>query len=349
MLPVSPLAKHNGKGNQMRSTFVGLSFCCLFSLIGCSNSKVEPSADSGPKKLRIAVIPKGTSHSFWKSIHAGAVKAEKEFGDVTVLWKGPPAEDNRTEQINIIDNFVTNQVDGIVLAPLDRTAVVKPVDMAMAKKIPVVIVDSGLDSENITSYISTDNYNGGKVAAEYMGKLLGGKGNVIVLRYQVGSESTEQREKGFLDTIAKDFPDIKVISSEQYAGATQPSALAQAENLLTRFKGEVNGWFCPCEPVTAGTAQAVKNAGLGGQIKIVGFDSGPDVMVAMREGIVHGLVMQDPINMGYLGVKNARAAIKGETVEKRVSTGEFLVTPENMNEERSKELHSPDLAKWLGE
>jgi ribose transport system substrate-binding protein len=317
------------------------------ALAGCQGP--APPASTGPKKLRVAVVPKGTSHAFWKSIHAGAAKAEAEFPDVEIIWKGPAQEDNRTEQINIIDNFTTDRVDGIVLAPLDRTALVKPVSTAMAKSIPVVVIDSGLETDDIVSYISTDNYNGGRLAGQYMGKLLAGKGNVIVLRYQVGSESTEQREKGFLETLAQEFPDIKVISSEQYAGASQPSALSQAENLLTRFKDEVNGWFCPCEPVTAGTAQAVKNAGLAGTIKIVGFDSGPDVMTAMRDGVVHGLILQDPINMGYLGVKTVRSHIKGEPVDKRVPTGEYLLTPENIDEPRSQELHSPDLDKWLDE
>lgn len=330
--------------------FGSFAVCSLLALgiAGCN----APSPDAGtgsPAKLRIAVVPKGTSHAFWKSIHAGALKAEQEFPDVEIVWKGPAQEDDRTEQINIIDNFITTRVDGIVLAPLDRTALVKPVDNAMAKKIPVAIIDSGLDSTNVTSYISTDNYNGGKIAAQHLAKLLGGKGNVILLRYQIGSESTEQREKGFLETLVAEFPEIKVISDNQYAGATQPSALAKAENLITRFKDEVQGWFCPCEPVTAGTAQAVKNAGLAGKIKIVGFDSGPDVMTAMREGLVHGLVVQDPINMGYLGVKTIRSVLKGEKVESRIPTGEYLVTPENIEEPRSKELHSPDLAKWLKE
>jgi ribose transport system substrate-binding protein len=327
---------------------IALGALLLFIAGGCTPS-ASPADGGKPAKLRIAVVPKGTSHAFWKSIHAGACKAEQELGDVEIIWKGPAQEDDRTEQINIIDNFITTRVDAIVLAPLDRTALVKPVDNAMAKKIPVAIIDSGLDSENITSYISTDNYNGGRVGARHLASLLGGKGNVVVLRYQIGSESTEQREKGFLETLAAEFPEIKVISDNQYAGATQPSALAKAENLITRFKDEVQGWFCPCEPVTAGTAQAVKNAGLSGKIKIVGFDSGPDVMTAMREGIVHGLVVQDPINMGYLGVKTLRSVLRGDQVEKRIPTGEYLVTPENIDEPRSKELHSPDLSKWLQE
>lgn len=306
------------------------------------------SAD-GPKVLRIAVVPKGTSHAFWQSIHAGARKAEQELDDVEVIWKGPAEEDDQTEQINIVQTFASGRADAIVLAPLDRAALVKPVDSAMSREVPVVVIDSGLDSENITSYISTDNYNGGKLAAQHMGELLGGKGNVVVLRYQVGSDSTELREKGFLETIEADFPDITVVSQDQYAGATLPSALAQAENLLTRYKGEVDGWFCPCEPVTAGTARAIKNAGLVGEIKVVGFDAGSDVVSDLREGVIHGLVLQDPIGMGYLGVKTAVAKLHGENIDERISTGEFLLTADNMDEPKMVELHSPDLSKWLDE
>lgn len=322
-----------------------LALVSALTLGGCSPA--PQGGDSGAKKFRIAVVPKGTSHAFWQSIHAGARKAEKELGDVEVIWKGPAEEDDQTEQINIVQTFAGGRADAIVLAPLDRAALVKPVEDAMAHDVPVVIIDSGIDTDDITSFIATDNYNGGRLAAQHMGKILDGKGNVIVLRYQVGSDSTEQREKGFLETIEKEFPEIKVISSDQYSGATMPAALAQAENLLTRYKGEVNGWFCPCEPVTAGTARAVKNAGLAGQVKIVGFDAGSDVVNELREGNIHGLVLQDPIGMGYLGVKTAVDKLKGETVEKKVSTGEYLLTPENIDEPRSKELHSPDLAQWL--
>ncbi|MEM7388192.1 MAG: substrate-binding domain-containing protein, partial [Verrucomicrobiota bacterium] len=192
----------------------------------------EPSSSSG---TRIAVIPKGTTHEFWQSIHAGAIKAQnelKEAGeDVEIIWQGPLKEDDREQQLQIVENFTVKRVSAIVLAPLDDQALVSPVRTATEAGIPVVVIDSGLKSDDYVSFVATDNYKGGVMAAEHMAELLGGQGNVMVLRYQVGSASTTKRENGFLETMAK-HSGIKVISSDQYAGATRNKALDKSESLL---------------------------------------------------------------------------------------------------------------------
>src|SRR3974390_2399763 len=172
----------------------------------------------------IAVIPKGTTHEFWKSINAGAVKAQRELTaagtKVQIIWKGPLREDDRDQQIQVVENFMTRRVSAIVLAPLDSRALVRPVHNAVQTKVPVVIMDSDLKSDQYVSFVATDNYKGGQLAGEQMGKLLGGQGNVILLRFQVGSASTEAREAGFLEVLKKDYPGIKILSSDQHAGAT---------------------------------------------------------------------------------------------------------------------------------
>ena len=343
----------------MRRSLLGISTLGLLAMLatGCGDTSgdgtgsaaTDGGASTGPKKYRIAVIPKGTLHEFWKSIHAGALKAQQELGNVEIDWRGPVKEDDKDQQIQVVETFINDQVDAIVLAPLDKTALRNPVRQAKERNIPVVIVDSGLDYDNIDSYIATDNYNGGAIAAKEMGRLLDGKGNIVVLRYQTGSASTEQREQGFLETLAKEFPEIKVLSENQESGATREGALAKAENLLTTFGSEIDGWFCPCEPVTLGTIKAIANKGMAGKIKVVGFDSTPEVVRSLREGALDGVVLQDPVNMGYLGVMTAVAALEGRPVEKKISTGEYLITPENMDEARNRELHSPDLTKWLPE
>ncbi len=166
---------------------------------------------------------------------------------------------------------------------------------------------------------------------------------------RLGSASTEQREQGFLDTLKKEFPTIKVIESEQFAGATRESALAKAESIVARFGDQINGWFCPCEPVTYGSMRAFKQKNLLGKIKLIGFDTSDEMVAAVRADQVHGLILQDPVNMGYLGVKSALAAIEGKPLEKVVSTGENLIIKQNIDEPKSKLLHSPDLKPWLGE
>jgi ribose transport system substrate-binding protein len=307
---------------------------------------------AGKTTLSIAVIPKGTTHEFWKTIHAGAVKAERELGaagtPIKIIWKGPLKEDDRTSQIDVVQNFVGQGVSGIVLAPLDRTALAAPVELAVGAKIPVVIIDSGLESDKQTSFIATNNLEGGKLGGKRLGEVLGGKGKVILLRYQEGSASTEQREAGFLEAM-KAFPGIELISTDQHAGATRDTALTASQNVLNRFKDEVAGIFTPNESSTAGMALALKELGLSGKIKHVGFDASEPLLAALKAGDIQGLVVQDPFNMGYLGVKTLVDAISGKPVAKQVDTPVQLVTPENLAQPEIKALIEPPLAEYLGE
>ena len=214
------------------------------------------------KKYRVIVIPKGTTHEFWKTLHAGTLQAAKELGNVEVIWQGPQKEDDRVYQIQLVQNAVAAGVDGIVIAPLDSRALVEPIEAAIAKGIPVLIYDSALESTKPVSYIATNNYHGGVLAAQRLGELLKGEGRVILLRYAVGSESTEQREKGFTDTLAKEFPKIKLISDSEYAGPTSDSAQQKAQSLVTRYRGQVDGIFCPNESSTFGMLRALDGAGM---------------------------------------------------------------------------------------
>jgi ribose transport system substrate-binding protein len=214
------------------------------------------------KKWRVIVIPKGTTHEFWKSIHAGTLKAAEELGNVDVIWQGPQKEDDRVQQIQLVQNAIAAGVDGIVLAPLDARALVDPVEAAVAKGIPVVIFDSALESKKIVSYVATDNYNGGVLAARRLGEVLNGRGKVILLRYAVGSASTEQRENGFTETLAKDFPGISLLSDTEYAGPTSDSAQQKAQSLVTRYRGQVDGIFCCNESSTFGMLRALDGAGM---------------------------------------------------------------------------------------
>jgi ribose transport system substrate-binding protein len=299
----------------------------------------------------IAVIPKGTTHEYWKSIHAGAVKAQQELAaqgiPVEIIWKGPFREDDRDQQIQVVENFTSRHVSGIVLAPLDSQALVNPVASAVQAGIPVVVMDSGLKSDKYVSFVATDNFKGGQLAGEYMGKLLNGRGNVILLRYAVGSSSTEEREKGFLDAMAK-FPGLKLISSDQYAGVTVETAYQASQNLLNRFGNEVNGVFCVTEPTTIAMTKALRDIGKGGgKVKMVGFDSGSQSVLDMKNGDVQGLAVQNPLLMGYLAVETIVKHLKGEKVENRIDTGVVLVTPGNMEQPDMKDLLQPPIDKYL--
>jgi ribose transport system substrate-binding protein len=321
-------------------------------LLGCVLLSSALPVFAASKNLTIAVIPKGTTHEFWKAIHCGAVKAQKELEEkgykVNVIWKGPLREDDRDQQIQVVENFVNRKVDGIVLAPLDSTALVAPVESAANLKVPVVVIDSGLKTDRIVSYISTDNYKGGQLAAERLAELMNKKGKAILLRYAVGSASTEEREAGFLDGLKK-YPDIKVISSDQRAGATRDLAYQVSQNLLTRFGREVEGIFVPNESSTVGMLMALRDIKkAGGAVKLVGFDAGTQLIDAMKKGDIQGLVVQNPVKMGYLGVMTVVDHVEKKKVEKRVDTGVTMVTKENMEQAEIKELLNPPLEKYLG-
>jgi ribose transport system substrate-binding protein len=238
-------------------------------------------------------------------------------------------------------------VSGIVLAPLDNRALVRPVEEAKSAGVPTVIIDSGLESDAMESYVSTDNHRGGELAADRLGTLLGGKGNVLVLRYAEGSASTTEREAGFLDRLKSKYPGIKVVSSDQYSGATRETAKRASENLLNRFGGDLQGVFVPNESGTIGMLLALQDMGKAGKVRFVGFDASQILIDALRSRQLDGIAVQNPMRMGYLGVKTMVSHLRGQPVEKRIDTGVTMVTPENLDQPEIKALVSPPTAKYL--
>lgn len=315
-------------------------------VIACS----KPEQKTG-KHFTIAVIPQGSTHEFWKSIHAGAMKASQDEAkagvNVDIIWKGPMREDDREQQVQVVEGFVTQHVDGIVLAPFDKNALVRPVEEAKRAGIPTVVIDSALESSDPISFVASNNYHGGELAADEMGRLLGGKGKVLALRYQEGVFSTEQREKGFIERMKAGYPGIVLVSSNQFAGATRDTAKTAAENLLNRFGNDIDGMFTPNESSTAGALLALEDAGKAGKIRFIGFDTSDVFVKAMRDGKLHGIVVQNPFRMGELGVKTLVDHLLGKAIEKRVDTGVTLITPSNVDAPEAKKLLHPPLETYL--
>jgi ribose transport system substrate-binding protein len=333
----------------MKRSLISLTLCAsalLFSSCGKSDT-----AGTGDDRFRIAVIPKGTNHLFWKTIHAGASKAAEEE-KVDILWKGPLVESDREGQIKVVQNFVTQQVDAMALAPLDDEAMIRPIKEAHDEKIKVVIFDSGLAPEGekyFDSFVATDNFAAGVKCGKQLAELMGGKGKAILLRHMVGSASTQKRAEGFLAGLKDHGPEIELISSDKYAGATVEESQEAANNLLNQFADEVDGIFTPNESATEGMMAAMKSAGIAGKVRFVGFDVNDALLAGVKDGVIHALALQDPFNMGNLAVKHSVALLKGEKVERLVDTGSIILTPENLADARIQELVAPDLDKWLKE
>jgi ribose transport system substrate-binding protein len=286
-------------------------------------------------KRVIAVIPKGTSHFFWQSVHAGAETAAKEAG-VEIMWKGPEHESDSAAQINIVEDAINRRVDGIVLAPTHKDALVPIVERAGRENIPVAIFDSGIGTENYVSYVATNNLQGGAVAAERLAAKLGGKGKIAILGVKAGSVSTEQREQGFQDTIKQKYPGIEIVAF-QYGEADRARSLDRATDILTAHP-ELNGFFASNESSTVGVVQALKQKGLAGKIILVGFDSSPNLIDDLKAGAIDALVLQNPFKMGYESVKAMVAKLNGQTPPKVIDTGVNLLTKDNLETPEMKEL-----------
>jgi ribose transport system substrate-binding protein len=323
----------------------------VVALAGCAVA----CGRSGPTKdgrLTIAVVPKGTSHVFWQSIHAGAARAGKELG-VNIVWRGPMREDERASQISEVERFVTSGVSGLVLAPLDDVALAQPVADAKRNNIPVVVIDSGLKGNDYVSFVATDNRAAGRIGGAHLAELLHGKGRIVLLRYAEGSDSTLQREAGFLEAIQA-HGGIQVVSANQYGGADVEGAYKKSEAILSGLKRadgslDVDGIFTPNESTTMAMMRVLVDNGWAGHVRFVGFDASDALVKGLRDGQIDAIVVQDPVKMGYLGVKTIVAHIRGQAVEARIDTGARLVARDHMDDPDVRELLHPDLKRWLAQ
>src|SRR5262249_51337311 len=253
-------------------------------------------------KYKIAVIPKGQTHEFWKSIERGGRAAAADLGadgiPIELIWAAPLKESDAQDQIGLVQRTVGSRgSDGLVLAPQDSKQMVPVVEETVEKKIPVVIIDSDLDKPELyVKYVATNNYNGGKMAAEHLLATLAKQGKpapkLALFRYQVGSESTEQREKGFLDRIRveaevrKGAEAPKIINDSVYAGATVDTAQKNAVSLLNLVKDKVDGIFAVNESATNGLLNEMRSRELNKKILLMGFDSSAPLLAAVKDGDV---------------------------------------------------------------
>ncbi|HET6203512.1 MAG TPA: substrate-binding domain-containing protein [Planctomycetota bacterium] len=286
----------------------------------------------------VGVVPKGVTHEFWKAIHLGAESAAKEFGG-EVRWAGPSDETKVTEQLQIVEDLLSAGVKGLVLAPIHKVQSRKAVEDARAKGVPVAIIDSAVDAEGILTFAATDNRLGGALAAEEMGRALGGKGKVAVLLCKAGSASTEDREAGFRETVRSKFPGIEIVD-EQYGQSVRQTSVQVARDLLAKHP-DLDGFFGSNESSAYGVLVALRGSARAGKVVAIGFDSAEELLDGLREGVLRALVVQNPFRMGYEGVKAVMRSLRGEAVPPRIDTGVTLVTRERLGEPEIEALLHP--------
>lgn len=305
-----------------------MAFTCVIALAGCNTSG---------KKV-IAVIPKATSHLFWVSVKTGAEAAGKEFG-VEIVWNGPAQETDYSRQIQILDSMVARHVDGIVIAATERKALVVSIDRAAAAGIPLTVFDSGVDTTNYVSFVATDNVEGGRLAGRTLGQLLGGKGKVAMIMNAPGSGSTMDREKGFTEVMAKDFPNIQVVAT-QYGMSDRAKAMSASENILTAHP-DLDGIFASSEPSSVGAALAIKGRGVSGKVKLVAFDSSDGLLEDLKGGTIDAMVVQDPFKIGFEAVRTVVDKIRGKTPPKQLDLAARVIRKADLEKPEIKQLLSP--------
>lgn len=270
--------------------------------------------------------------------------AGKEF-NLDVLWNGPPLETDYARQIQILDSMVARRVDGIAIAATERKALVQPVDRAAASGIPVTVFDSGLDSGNYMCYIGTDNVEAGRMAARSLAGMVGGKGTIAMVLHAPGSLSTMDRETGFEQVMARDFPNIKIVA-RPYSMSDRAKAVAAAENIFTAHP-DLDGIFASTEPSASGIALALKSRSMGGKVKFVAFDSSDTMIEDIKAGIIHATVIQDPFRMGFEAVKSLADKIAGRQPPKQIDLHARVIQRADLEDPEVKQLLAPDLRKYL--
>jgi len=291
----------------------------------------------------VGVVPKGASHLFWQTVHAGALKAASEYG-LTVEWNAPTKEVDSSRQIEIVESMVNRGLAGIALAPVDRRALVSVVERAAARNIPVAIYDSGIDTQQRLCYVATNNVESGRIAARRLGQILGGKGKVAVIGFMPGSASTMEREHGFQDEIRSKFPDINIVGV-QFGMADRSKAMAVTENVLAAHP-DLAGLYADNESSTSGAVQALKSRNMR-SVKMVAMDASEPLIEDLRQGWIDALVVQNPFKMGYEAVKSLGEKLAGRTPPAEQDSGVALIRREDLDKPEVKELLFPDIERYL--
>ncbi len=296
----------------------------LTALVGLALSFISPPASQTKgKQWHIAIVPKALTGEYWVRCKKGAEAAAKQFG-VKLTFVGPSAETEVDKQIDIIENLLTRGVDGLGVSPCDGKALVPVIEKAISKGVPVVTVDSDAKTNKRLAYIGTNNEKAGELAGQELAKLIGGKGKVLIIQGVPGAENLMQRVKGFMRAISK-FPQISLLP-EQACQSDLAKALEITENAI-RAHPDLAGIFGVNAYGAPGAAQAVKEAGKTGEVKIVGFDAIPTTLRYCAEGVVQAIIEQRPYRMGYLAVRYLKEALEGKKIPRIVDTGVDIITP----------------------
>jgi len=290
----------------------------------------------------IGVVPKAVSHLFFVSVHAGVDQAARDF-HVNTLWNGPDNETDYTRQIEIVDAMVARRVDALAISATEERALVAPIERAIRAGIPVTVFDSAVAIDNYVSFIATDNYGAGCTAARTLARLIGGKGSVGMVMQKPGGTSTMLRERAFEDTVAKEFPGIRIVA-RQYGMADPARSRAAAENILTAYP-DLAGLFASSEAASIGSIQAARSRNRAGTLKLVTFDFSQTHVEALSDGTIDVMLVQDPFRIGYEAVKSLAAKLSGQAPPRRLDLPVRSIVKSDLEKPEIRAFLSPEWAK----
>jgi ribose transport system substrate-binding protein len=301
----------------------------LLMLVGCGGSKEEKPVENENKKMVLITMDSLDEH--WLSVKKGAEEKAAELGGIEIIFRAPTGKVDPNEQTRMVEDAITEQADAILLAPSDGSALAPVVDRAVQSEIPVVIIDSSVETEGYLTFLATDNYAAAGLAADKMAELTGGKGKVAIIMAQPGAGTTIKRTTGFEDRIKEKYPEMSVITI-QYSNGDKSLALNQATDIMTA-NPDLVGFYAGNEGSTVGVARAIKEAGKVGEIKLVGFDKSADIIEGIESGVIQASMVQNPEMMGSKAVEAANNFIKdGTKGEDKIDTGVTVVTKENLDQ-----------------
>nr|WP_307775711.1 ABC transporter substrate-binding protein [uncultured Cetobacterium sp.] len=277
---------------------------------------------------KFVLITMDSMDEHWLSVKKGAEEKAKDLGDVEIQFRAPAGKVDPNEQTRMVEDAINQEVDAILLAPSDKFALAPVVDRAIEEKIPVVIIDSPIDTEGYVTFLSTDNYAAGALAADTLANLVNSKGKVGIINAQPGAGTAIARSSGFEDRLKDKYPEMEVVAI-QYSNGDKAVALNQATDIMTA-NPDLVGFYGSNEGSTVGISRALEEAGKGGTIKLVGFDFSKDTIIGLNNGTINASMVQNPYMMGAEGVQSAYDYIQGKDVKKHVDTGVKVVTKENL-------------------
>lgn len=317
--------------NKRKIVFFSLAALSVMLFAGAC--KKTEDTDTDKKKERIAVICKGEQHQFWQTVKAGAEDAGKELG-VKITFEAPADESQIQVQIDMVEKAIADHADAILLAPLDTEKLNSVIDKAKAEDIPVLTFDSDVTTPNRVATIGTDNITAGAIAARNAAERMDNQGKIAIVSFVQNAQTAIEREKGFRDEIKK-HGDMEVVGAA-YCNGDSELAKQQAEKFMEDYP-DLKCIYAPNEGSALGVAQAVNSK----DITVIGFDSSDEEIKCLEKDWIQGMMVQNPYNMGYLGVRNIYKAMQGQKIEEKINTGITFVNRDNLQDEDIRWLLYP--------